>query len=308
MKAPVLPALLMTLQAATLPASLFASFSAAPAYTLQADKAVVQSPEIAEASGMAVSPSDPSLIWIINDSGAGPEIHLTDIGGADRGKITLKDTQNIDWEDLAAFKLEGKPYLLVADTGDNAAKHETRVLYVVREPALPEAGKALALTVLPAWKIEYRYPGGPRDCESVAVDAAKGKTLLLSKRTTPPELYELPLAKPEKKGVLTATLLGTAEVKAPPSVILPFHNQPCGMDIAADRSAAAVVTYYGVFLFPRGPEESWTEAFAKKPVDLGPHHLGQAESIAFSPDGKTIYVTSEGRKSPLARFVKQAGE
>ncbi len=286
---------------------LLASLAGAQPYTLAPEKATIQSPAITEASGIAVSPADPSFLWIVNDSGADPEIHLTGTDGSARGKLTLKDTKNIDWEDLASFTLDGKPYLLVADTGDNDAKRGSVVLYVVKEPALPKAGETLGVTVLPAWKIEYRYPEGPRDCEAVAVDAAKGKILLLSKRTTPPELYELPLRAPEKRGVVTATRLGIAEVKAPPATLIPFRDQPCSMDIAADRSAAVVLTYYGAFLFPREPKESWTEAFAKKPVDLGPHHIGQAESVAFSRDGKTIYATAEGGKAPIVRFQKQAG-
>jgi hypothetical protein len=76
------------------------------------------------------------------------------------------------------------------------------------------------------------------------------------------------------------------------------------MDIAADQSFAAVLTYYGVFVFPKTPAESWSRAFARKPVMLEPHILPQAESVAISSDGNDVFVVSEGRKTPIIRYRK----
>ncbi len=284
----------------------FATLSSVTAaeFIPEADRAKIQSPAITEASGLAISPTNPDFMWVINDSGGTPELHLVGTDGTDRGKVVLKGVKNVDWEDLASFMLGGKPYLLVADTGDNNAKRETRAFHIIREPALPPALKNLGATAVPAWQIQFRYEGGPRDCESVAVDAQAGKILFISKRTDPPEVYELPLRAPAKKGILTARPIGRTSVKSPSGDLFAFSNQPTGLDISADGSLAAAVTYYGVFLFARSPVESWAEAFSKKPVALPPHRLGQAESVAFSKDGKTIVAISEGRASPIARYRK----
>lgn len=274
-------------------------------FTLQENKHKLQTPAITEASGLAISSADPGSMWIVNDSGGTPDVHLTTTDGAYRGKVTLKDTKNIDWEDLDSFTLDGKNYLLVSDTGDNNSKRDSCVIYVLREPAIPPAGKDLDLTVSPDWKIRFRYEDGPRDCESVAVDAKAGKIILISKRTIPPQVYELPLRPPEKSELLTARKIGQTSVKCPTFTIIPFHDQPTGLDISTDNSLAAVITYYGVFLFPRQPKESWAEAFSHAPSILTPHSLGQAESIAFSKDGKTLYAVAEGRESPIRRYQKQ---
>ena len=101
----------------------------------------IQSPAITEASGLAISPTHPDFMWVINDSGGSPDIHLLGTDGSERGKLTVKGVKNIDWEDLASFTLDGNPYLLVADTGDNNAKRETRTFYILREPTLPAEGK-----------------------------------------------------------------------------------------------------------------------------------------------------------------------
>jgi hypothetical protein len=67
-----------------------------------------------------------------------------------------------------------------------------------------------------------------------------------------------------------------------------------------------VVTYVGVFVFPRNAKETWATAFARKPLALPRHGLWQAESIAFARDGKTLFVASEGVRSPLVSYRLQA--
>lgn len=275
-----------------------------PDFQLQENKHKLEPSPITEASGLAISSANPGFMWVINDSGGTPDVHLATIDGSYRGKVTLKDTKNTDWEDLDSFTLDGKNYLLVADTGDNDSKRKNRTLHILREPAIPADGKSLDLTVTPSWTIKFQYEDGPRDCESVGVDAKAGKIILISKRTKPPEVYELPLRPPEKAGTLIAKKLGPTSVKCPVATFLPYQDQPCGLDIAADNSFAAVVTYYGIFLFPRQPKESWADAFARQPTALAPHHLGQAESVAISKDGKTIYSVAEGKTSPIRIYQR----
>jgi hypothetical protein len=273
-------------------------------FTRVAEAAKLQAPAVTEASGLAISSADPHFMWIINDSGGTPDIHLTGTDGTDHGKTTLKGVENIDWEDLASFSLHGNNYLLVADTGDNASKRQSCILHILQEPTLPAAGKNLAATAVPAWQIQFQYPDGPRDCEAVTVDAKAGKIILITKRTNPPGVYELPLSPSGKPTLQTARRIGQTEVKSPTSSLIPFRNQPTGLDICADRSLAAVVTYYGVFLFPRQPNESWAEAFAKPPATLDPHLLPQAESVTFSKDGKRILVISEGKNSTVRSYQR----
>lgn len=258
---------------------------------------------IREASGLAASPADSRFLWVINDSGAGPELHLIETNGRYRGKTTLNGALNIDWEDIASFQLEGKPCLLAADTGDNESKRDSCTLYVLNEPELPAADEMLEHQSRVQWQIRFRYEDGPRDCESVAVDAVAGKILLLSKRTETPFLYELPL-KPGDGSIQTARKIGKTSVPAPSGSLIPFANQPTGLDLTPDGKLAAVVTYYGVFVFPKSAEEPWETAFARDPVCLGPHQLRQAEVIAFSKDGSSIFVTSEGSGAGMVRFVR----
>ncbi len=275
--------------------------AAAPEFALQPEPSRLLSPAVSEASGIAVSPSSGNFLWIVNDSGGTPEIHLANTDGTPRGSLLVEGTKNNDWEDLAAFTYQGKPYLLIADTGDNASKRDSVKLYIVREPVLPPEGKSASGKIPVSWEIEFTYQGGPRDCEAVAVDATEGKIILVSKRTEPPAVYELPLH-PDPNVRQTAKRIAETRVIAPALSFIPFRNQPTGMDISADGSMAAIVTYHGVFVFTKEKGQSWSEAFAAKPLRPGSHMLHQAESITFSRDGKKIFTVSEGLNSPIAIF------
>ena len=120
--------------------------------------------------------------------------------------------------------------------------------------------------------------------------------------TIPPVVYELPLRPTGKNPV--AKRIATTQAIAPGLNFLPVRNQPTGLDISADGSTAAVVTYYGVFLFPRTQNQTWAEALATPPIRTGPHGLNQAESVAFSKNQQSIFCISEGINSPIARFEK----
>jgi hypothetical protein len=255
-----------------------------------------------EASGLAVSRRDPNLLWLINDSGAAASIHLADTSGQPRGVVHLRGVKNTDWEDLAAFTLDGKPYLLVADIGDNAAQRKELTLYIVAEP---EASSSfLKLNTKADWFIRFHYEDGPRDCEGIAVDTPNRRILLLTKRDKQPAIYQLPLDKPSGRKPLIAKRLGPlAKLPLPPKTLPhPFAFQPTGLDISADDKLAAVLTYRGVYLFRRAEKETWAEAFAKAPEILGSHGLSQAEALAFSPDGQTLYVTTEGKNPRLVKM------
>ena len=96
--------------------------------------------------------------------------------------------------------------------------------------------------------------------------------------------------------------MGALSVKSPNSVLIPFLDQPTGLDISANGTLAAVITYYGIFVYHKLPNQSWAAAFSQKPVVLPEHHLGQAESVAFSKDGKTIFALAEGESPEVIRY------
>ncbi len=255
-----------------------------------------------ESSGLACSRRKEGLFWIANDSGSWPDLYLAATDGSYRGTLRIQGVRNVDWEDLDSFVWEGLPWILIADTGDNRSQRNFCTIHLLPEPVLPESGDFP--DVPPARKIVFRYADGPRDCEAVAADPVGGKILLISKRTNPPFLYELPLRAEHTGGIQIAKKICPVTVERPfGAPLVPYGNQPTGLTINPDGSLAAVLTYYSVFLFPRHQGESWATAFSRKPEMLSPHRLPQAEAITFSRDGRSLHVISEGRNSPIVTYT-----
>jgi hypothetical protein len=261
----------------------------------------LEDPSIREASGLARSQRAANVLWTLNDNGADEWLHAISPRGKRLGEFDLRKAKNVDWEDLASFTLDGKPYLLVADIGDNDAKHKTRTLYIVKEPTAKKKDSEKL-----DWRVDFRYPGGPRDAESVAVDIDNMRALVLSKRDIPPVLYALPL-KPETDDKITATRLGTIKSLPPPSrqdvefapKTKDWHWQPVGMDISADNLAAVILTYRAVFYYERAPGQDWFNALNTRPRRVSIGNFRNAEAIAFGDERRTVIVTGENKNSPL---------
>lgn len=257
--------------------------------------------DIDEASGLARSQRADDLYWVLNDSGK-PRLYAIDGHGADLGKVKVDDAGLSDWEDIASFSLGGEAYLLVADIGDNDAKRKDVRLYIIEEPE-PDDDE-----VDVEWEFDFSYPDGPRDAEAVAVDAAAGRVLVLSKREVPAVLYELPLRPDDDKRQVAVPVAvpalpwpGREDLALAPKM-KDWWWQPTGMDVSPDGTGLAILTYRGVFYFLRRPGEPWSDAVRRQPLALTVGDYDRAESIAFDRAGSAILVTLEGRGAPLVRI------
>jgi hypothetical protein len=270
----------------------------------------IRYPAIHEASGLAASRRSTDLLWTHNDSGGEPLLFALDSAGALRGTVRVRGVKNNDWEDIASFEENGEAYLLIADVGDNFGSRKTSMLHVLLEPDPSQLGPEKTSDIPVAWSISIRYPDGPHDCEAVSVDAASGQVFLLTKRTSPPLLFAVPLHGPGGAKAKSAELLGsvthlpqpTAQQKMLPLPSSRFRAYPTAMDFSPDGTLAVVLTYGDVLLFHRKNGQAWSDALMSEPEILAPHGLGQAEGACFSHDGLAIYVTGEGKEPPLLKY------
>lgn len=262
-----------------------------------------------EASGLAASLRSPGLLWTHNDSRGEPVLFALARDGTSRGRIRVSGTTNVDWEDLASYSLDGRAWLLVADTGDNHAGRASVVLHVLEEPDPATLDPGAERAVLPSYSIPFLYEDGARDCEAVAVDPGERAVWLLTKRDVPARLYRVPLQPASDGQPAAARFMGFVRHLPQPGLMERFvqspasalRGMPTAMDFAPDGSAAAVLIYGELLLFPRATGETWTEALARRPLRLPAHGLPQAESVCFSPDGRSLYVCSE-RSDLLLRY------
>jgi hypothetical protein len=258
--------------------------------------------QLAEISGLAASRAHRGVLWLHDDGGNPARLFAIDTNGDRLATLRIEGVTKTDWEDMAAFRLDGRNYLLVADTGDNGGLRRTLQLHAIEEPKKLENAR-----VKPAWSIAFRWPDGARDCEAVAVDERNRQILLISKKRRPPEVFMLPLG--PHSGVLTARRIGTLAGMPEPSAQelrasekqARILKQVTAADISPDDRTLAVMTYRDLLLYRRPENGSWTQAIAAKPKLSALPWLPQAEALGWSADGKALYATGEFIPAPLYR-------
>lgn len=267
---------------------------------------LITSGELEEVSGLAASRAHEDVLWVIEDSGNPAHLHALSRRGEVLARYQVEGAPNVDWEDMASFDLHGKHYLLVADTGDNGGRRKDFMLHVFEEP------KALANgTLRPAWSIRGRWPDGPRDCEAVAVDAAAGQILLVSKKRSPPDLFALPLAKPTstnpRRGWREARRIGRLAGVPEASMDLKRNDpkrarlfpQVTAADLSPDGRTLAVLTYGSVLFYRLSPGEEWGRAVARTPESHDVPLIPQPEALAWTALGGGLYATGEFKPAPI---------
>ncbi len=269
-----------------------------------------QAKPLEEISGLAPSGIRPGVLWAHNDSGGAAALHAVDLEGQFLGTVAILGTKNRDWEDMSAFKHQGRSYLLIADTGDNARKHKTVSLHAVVEPEPKPDGSYGGLTGKPSWTITFRYEDGPQDCESIAVLPEQDRVFLLNKHSKVSVVYEVPLFPNKKKEMpLVARKLAVLpEISNAAGNVLAFFKagffgtRATGMDLSPGGRHAVALTYTDIRIFHREDDEPWATAFRRPPRVVALPSIYQPEALCFSPDGRSIYVSSEESPTPLVRY------
>ncbi len=268
---------------------------------------------INEASGMAMSGINENCIWIINDSGNSNLLYGVSPRGRVKNVFRIQGAKNRDWEDLACFSIKGQPYLMIGDMGDNRAKRDFCMLYVVPEPNLSKGDPREIQTIPFAWQIRYKYQDGPRDCEALAVDERGNRVLLLTKRDIPPVLYGLELKKTRaNEQAVAKPIAHISNIPSPTKEDLKnkygrYYSQPTAMDLKDKGNTLVILTYKHAYLYAKTPGMSWKEAFLSFPATIALPHpaTGQLlirESLCIDPYTQDIFITSERVPAPIYRL------
>lgn len=279
--------------------------------------ATVVSPTLDEISGLSSSHFSDQHVWVHNDSGGENELYLLNSQGEIHRTLRIDQATNRDWEDMAAFVHQQKPYLIVGDVGDNLLQQKSVRLWIVAEPAWPTISETL-ISVQPVCEITLTYPKGPRDCEAVGVcgdyvylfskwsnrqnaatksasetgestkpNAQQG-SLETADQATGSSIYRFPLRLAPKTQEYVLEEIGPGTLAITTAV-----------DFSLDGRCCVLRDYLQVQVFRREIEQTWGDRF-KQPPDsqfLGPFQK-QAEAISFSRDGKQLWTISEGKNQP----------
>lgn len=263
------------------------------------------SSDITESSGIAASRCQRDVLWTHNDSGDDAFIFAMNPKGVPLGTWKVTGAQNIDWEDIAAYKDKtGKCYVYIAEIGDNKVRRHEHLIYRVAEPVIMPGDAASnrkePLTIAGAEIVRFSYPDFDQDAETLAVHPQSGSIYVVTKRVSGPAgVYRV---KPEfgQVAIQKAELIAELSVPAIPNGLL------TGGDISPDGRHLIICDYARAYEFDLPKDASdFDEIWKQEPtlVELGTRKVGEA--ICYSVDGTSIFATSEGRNAPIIELIRR---
>jgi hypothetical protein len=257
----------------------------------------IQSKDIDESSGLAVSRCQADVLWTHNDSGNGPVIYAIDSKGESLGAWSVRDAKSNDWEDMAGFKdVSGKCFLYIGDIGNNSRTRGEFTVYRVAEPEMGanSSSRKDPLETAAAESLRFTYPDFRHDAETLMVNQQTGAIYVVTKRLSgAAAVYRI---EPDfgSDNVQQAKKITDLSVPAIPNGFL------TGGDISPDGKRAVLCDYFAAYelVLPEGSadfDDIWTAKASI--IELGEREQGEA--IAYSPDGNSIFTTSEKKNSPI---------
>lgn len=250
--------------------------------------------ELHETSGLAVSRTNPGVVWSHNDSGNDPVLYALDLSGRVIGAVRVRNAANQDWEDMssgpcprtvgdaARQSAEAASCLYIGDIGDNLWRRRELTVYIVEEPMLGDAGE-LPDTVR-SRSFKFRYSRRADDSEALAVDE-QGDVLIVTKGLAGvPGFFRISADQVAQALESGDTLVAEHEMNFPVRTEHDVARLVTGAAFAPDGRTLAVRTYHEVLFFRRSASATggdWEPAGA-------PCFLGDAE-----PQGEAIDYLSE---------------
>ncbi|GAB2562086.1 hypothetical protein GCM10027085_62060 [Spirosoma aerophilum] len=231
-----------------------------------------------EASGLVDSRSMNGQLWVQEDGGTPAQLSLLAHDGSLTGRYALPGTTNRDWEDLTIGPgpQPNTTYLYLADLGDNNATNDVNTIYRFAEPG------SLSEPVHDLTQIQFRYPDGARDAETLLLDPLTRDLWIVTKRETKVQLYRL--AYPQSTSSISlAERIGELSL-----------SLVTGGSLSADGSEIILKTYTGLYYWTRQPGESVGQTLLRaEPRQLGYQIEPQGETVCFDKEGKGFFTLSE---------------
>lgn len=248
---------------------------------------------ITESSGVAMGRTNPGVLFTHNDSGDGPRFFAVGSDGATLAAYTVAGASALDWEDMAAGPgTNGGSSLFFADIGDNLRTRRFLRIFEVAEPTVVARADDQVVPLIAVH--EMVYSDGPHDSEGFFVTPDRQLAVITKELHGLSGIY---LARPMVPGAPNV-LQRVATIAVPLLQPVGASYAVTGADLSADGSRLAVTTYDRAFEWEVG-DGDLAEAVEgpATPIDLPA--VAQREAIAYTPDGQSLVVTTEGVRGPV---------
>ncbi|HTN23867.1 MAG TPA: hypothetical protein VL120_07760 [Solirubrobacteraceae bacterium] len=247
-----------------------------------------------ELSGLALSRTQPGVLWTHNDSGDRARVLAITRAGRLLADVAITGAEAVDWEDISVGPAPGGgDALYIADIGDNDARRAEVVVYRVAEPRVGGGGPAASA---PAARLALRYPDGPHDAEALLVDRPSRALVIVTKSFG------------GESGVYVAahaSTTGTTLLRRRGRLSLGAGAAVTAGDVSADGRTIALRTYDRALVWTRRPGESIAQALRRRPCSPGNDLFveGQGEALALGAHGRSFYTVPEGPRPAIRRYT-----
>ncbi|MFD2554706.1 hypothetical protein [Sphingobacterium tabacisoli] len=242
----------------------------------------LKSPKLTEVSGIVSSCTHSNLFWVHNDSGDKANIYLIDTLADLKATVHLAGINVVDAEDIASLMIDGVPYLLLADMGNNLRNRDTLSLFLFKEPVLDKLNKSYVVAREDIMEIKFRYKDKRRDAEALFVDPIDNMIYIISKRDFRSTLFRMSFSDAKLGAVLELS----------PLMQLPLTFATAA-DIRQDGRYIAIKNLTSIFLWRRDENQDILSAL-KRPYTLAPYEIEpQGEAICFDRNKRRFYTISE---------------
>lgn len=243
------------------------------------------SPEVDEASGIAVSAVNEGVYWVHNDSGDSARAFALGADGKLLATLAFYTVKPRDIEDMAIEdERPGKSFLYFGDIGDNDEVRSELVIHRVAEPKLGGDTNLVATSE----KMTVTYADGPHNAETLLFDPATKDLLIATKKSGGPSAIH-------RVGPFAAGQKVKTEKIAEVAIDL-----ATGGEISRDGRFIAIRNYSrNAFVWTRAAGESIADAMKKEPCQLPVAQEQQGEAFAFLLGNKGYVTISEGASPEL---------
>lgn len=251
----------------------------------------LEDPNLAEASGLAVSSHDPGVLFTVEDAGGEPVVFALDVEGRTRAVVTVPGVENLDWEDVAVAPAEdGGPALWIADTGDayfsqtepdEPSRTEFTVIRIA-EPVVEVGADSAPDQIMASNVVLYpiAYPDD-RGHNAEAVLVLQTGIYLIDKSKELTTVWSAPFP-----------LYTDQPNLVQPVATLDMHDVT-GATLSASGLTLAIRNYTDAYVWHLRADG--IEATLAQPGTWVPlPSQRQGEGLAFAPDGTSLLLSSEG--------------
>lgn len=293
-----------------------ANFPLASRYQAPVELPHLQDGTINESSGLAAARRNAGLVWTHNDSGDKPHVYAVDRQGNTAAVFVVRGATARDWEDMAwgpGPNTARGNYLYLGDIGDNNSVRKDCVVYRIPEPKVPSSGGGAQNSggkqnPLPSEgatvRFPFAYPDGPHNAETLLVHPQTGVIYIVTKEPSGVAgVYKFPPTKPGSAARVTLQRVGTVTIRGEEARNPLFPNLVTGGDIAPNGRRVVLCTYVAAYEFtlPTGAK-NFDAIWKTKPATITLPFLPQTEAICYTPDGKSLLVSSEGEPCQMYRL------